>query len=163
MIQGRQHNKGLSGPSPFCEHIFTFLPYIFIIHQDKSCSNRIYSSFYKNPAAFPAIGGSKKENSVYIYTCMYKTLLSLKAVFILALIWLGYGASAQKPNAYEVISTAQGLSQGMVFDILQDKEGFIWVATKNGLNRYDGYSFKVFANDPYNATFAQQQHHCKTF
>jgi len=34
---------------------------------------------------------------------------------------------------------------------LQDKEGFIWVATKNGLNRYDGYSFKVFSNDPYNS------------
>ncbi|MBA2761148.1 MAG: response regulator [Segetibacter sp.] len=38
----------------------------------------------------------------------------------------------------------------MVFDLLQDQEGFIWAATKNGLNRYDGYSFKVFSNDPYN-------------
>ena len=38
----------------------------------------------------------------------------------------------------------------MVFATIQDKEGFIWVATKNGLNRYDGYSFKVFTNDPYN-------------
>lgn len=52
---------------------------------------------------------------------------------------------------YESISIAQGLSQGMVFATLQDKEGFIWVATKNGLNRYDGYSFKVFTNDPYNS------------
>ncbi len=60
-------------------------------------------------------------------------------------------AQVQNPTAYETITTAQGLSQGMVFDILQDKEGFIWVATKNGLNRYDGYSFKVFTNDPYNA------------
>ncbi|MEO8771032.1 MAG: ATP-binding protein [Ferruginibacter sp.] len=51
---------------------------------------------------------------------------------------------------YESISIAQGLSQGMVFDILQDRDGFIWVATKNGLNRYDGYDFKVFNNDPYN-------------
>lgn len=39
----------------------------------------------------------------------------------------------------------------MVFDILQDQEGFIWVATKNGLNRYDGYEFRVFTNDPYNS------------
>ncbi|RYZ30647.1 MAG: response regulator, partial [Chitinophagaceae bacterium] len=51
---------------------------------------------------------------------------------------------------YQTISTAEGLSQGHVFDILQDAEGFIWVATKNGLNRYDGYSFKVYVNDPYN-------------
>lgn len=57
---------------------------------------------------------------------------------------------AQTGSGYETISTAQGLSQGMIFDLLQDKEGFIWVATKNGLNRYDGYSFKVFSNDPYN-------------
>ncbi|MFT3910275.1 MAG: ATP-binding protein [Ferruginibacter sp.] len=56
---------------------------------------------------------------------------------------------AQPGSAYETISIAQGLSQGMVFDILQDKDGFIWVATKNGLNRYDGYDFKVFTNDPY--------------
>lgn len=60
--------------------------------------------------------------------------------------------SGQNPPGYEIISTAQGLSQGMVFDIIQDTEGFIWVATKNGLNRYDGYSFKVFSNDPYNSS-----------
>jgi signal transduction histidine kinase/DNA-binding response OmpR family regulator/ligand-binding sensor domain-containing protein len=58
--------------------------------------------------------------------------------------------AAQTAGTYETISIAQGLSQGMVFDILQDREGFIWVATKNGLNRYDGYDFKVFTNDPYN-------------
>ena len=51
--------------------------------------------------------------------------------------------------ACQTISTAQGLSQGMVFDLLQDQQGFIWVATKNGLNRYDGYSFKVFSTDAY--------------
>ena len=38
----------------------------------------------------------------------------------------------------------------MVNDILQDQEGFLWIATKDGLNRYDGYNFKVFTNDPYN-------------
>ncbi len=82
---------------------------------------------------------------------MHKPLIYLKAICTLAIIWLGLGAAAQNTPGYESISTAQGLSQGMVFDILQDKEGFIWVATKNGLNRYDGYGFKIFANDPYNA------------
>ena len=38
----------------------------------------------------------------------------------------------------------------MVFDLLQDAEGFIWIATKNELNRFDGYGFKVFSNDAYN-------------
>jgi len=82
---------------------------------------------------------------------MHKTANYLKVIFVLAITWWGASATAQNNTAYETISTAQGLSQGMVFDLLQDKEGFIWVATKNGLNRYDGYSFKIFANDPYNA------------
>ena len=61
-----------------------------------------------------------------------------------------YAAYAQPAAGYETVSAMQGLSQGMVYDILQDKEGFIWVGTKDGLNRYDGYNFKVFTNDPYN-------------
>ena len=39
-----------------------------------------------------------------------------------------------------------------VEDMLQDRQGFIWVATQDGLNRYDGYQFKVYRNrfdDPY--------------
>ncbi|HMR85080.1 MAG TPA: two-component regulator propeller domain-containing protein, partial [Niabella sp.] len=60
--------------------------------------------------------------------------------------------SAQPGAGYELFSTAQGLSQGMINDMLQDKEGFIWIATKGGLNRYDGYSFKVFTNDPQDTT-----------
>ncbi|MBL0358216.1 MAG: hypothetical protein IPP72_15700 [Chitinophagaceae bacterium] len=82
---------------------------------------------------------------------MLKPTKSLKAILTIFMMWLVPGATAQKTADYESVSTAQGLSQGMVFDILQDKEGFIWVATKNGLNRYDGYNFKVFTNDPYNA------------
>ena len=82
---------------------------------------------------------------------MHKTLIRIKAFLTITLVWWVFFSAAQNPPAYETISTAQGLSQGMVFDLLQDKEGFIWVATKNGLNRYDGYSFKVFTNDPYNA------------
>lgn len=64
------------------------------------------------------------------------------------LLW-GTMAFSQQGNNYKSISIAQGLSQGMVFDILQDKEGFIWVATKNGLNRYYGYGFNIYTNDPY--------------
>lgn len=58
---------------------------------------------------------------------------------------------AQNTTDYEAISAEQGLSQGMIFDMLQDNDGFLWLATKNGLNRYDGYSFKVFSNDPQNS------------
>lgn len=50
---------------------------------------------------------------------------------------------------FESISVEQGLSQGFVPSIGQDEDGFLWFATKNGLNRYDGYHFKVFRNDPF--------------
>ncbi len=42
----------------------------------------------------------------------------------------------------------QGLSQNTVHSILQDKRGFMWFATEDGLDRYDGYNFKVYKNNP---------------
>lgn len=42
----------------------------------------------------------------------------------------------------------QGLSQGTVFKMLQDKQGFIWIGTDDGLNCFDGYSFKVMGYEP---------------
>lgn len=45
-------------------------------------------------------------------------------------------------------STSDGLSNNLIYDILQDNSGFMWIATDDGLNRYDGYEFKIFRNDP---------------
>ena len=78
---------------------------------------------------------------------MRKLLTAPLTITMLAMLWLTSGTFAQKTPEYETISTAQGLSQGMVFDMLQDKEGFIWAATTNGLNRYDGYNFTIYRND----------------
>ena len=41
-----------------------------------------------------------------------------------------------------------GLSYNSVISSLQDEKGFLWFGTKNGLNRFDGYNFKIFKNDP---------------
>jgi ligand-binding sensor domain-containing protein/signal transduction histidine kinase len=46
------------------------------------------------------------------------------------------------------LSTAQGLSQTQVAEIVQDDQGFIWFGTQYGLDRYDGYEFRVFTHDP---------------
>ncbi|WP_420149514.1 hybrid sensor histidine kinase/response regulator transcription factor [Spirosoma sp.] len=53
-------------------------------------------------------------------------------------------------KGWQELTISDGLSQGMVFDLKQDRRGFLWIATKDGLNRYDGYNFKVFTHDPYN-------------
>ena len=49
------------------------------------------------------------------------------------------------------LSRSQGLSQQRVTDIVQDERGFLWFGTQYGLNRYDGYRFRVFKNDPADA------------
>lgn len=68
---------------------------------------------------------------------------------ILICCLLSYVAIGQK---MESLTVKDGLSQGMIFDIVKDKDGFMWFATKDGLNRYDGYNFKVFTNNPYDST-----------
>ncbi|MGN0188051.1 MAG: two-component regulator propeller domain-containing protein, partial [Candidatus Cryptobacteroides sp.] len=45
------------------------------------------------------------------------------------------------------LSIDDGLSQNTVFSICQDKDGYIWMATLEGLNRFDGNSFTVFMHD----------------
>jgi signal transduction histidine kinase/ligand-binding sensor domain-containing protein len=46
------------------------------------------------------------------------------------------------------LSTAQGLSQTRVSNIVEDDRGFVWFGTQYGLDRYDGYEYKVFTSDP---------------
>ncbi|HUB60545.1 MAG TPA: two-component regulator propeller domain-containing protein, partial [Puia sp.] len=48
---------------------------------------------------------------------------------------------------FEHLGTAQGLSQSNVICSLQDSRGFMWFGTREGLNKYDGYSFTVYKNE----------------
>ncbi len=48
---------------------------------------------------------------------------------------------------FEHIGLEEGLSQSVVYTILQDRQGFLWVGTQDGLNRFDGYKFKVYRPD----------------
>lgn len=52
-----------------------------------------------------------------------------------------------KEVRFDHISLEQGLSQSVILDMLQDSQGFMWFATQDGLNRYDGYEFRVFKHD----------------
>ncbi|MFQ5709340.1 MAG: two-component regulator propeller domain-containing protein [bacterium] len=52
----------------------------------------------------------------------------------------------RSPLVFKQISPERGLSQKTVYAIVQDSVGFLWFGTQDGLNRYDGYSFKIYKN-----------------
>jgi ligand-binding sensor domain-containing protein len=58
------------------------------------------------------------------------------------------GTGGRADLKFTHLTTNEGLSQGYVVDILQDRRGFMWFATRDGLNRYDGYTFVVYKHDP---------------
>lgn len=76
--------------------------------------------------------------------------------------------SAQKTNFYifRNISTAAGLASDHVTSIIQDKKGYIWISSGNGLQKFDGMAFTNYHYDPYdsqsissdNAGFLQLDH-----
>ena len=49
---------------------------------------------------------------------------------------------------FETLNTKNGLSSNEVTCIYEDKNHFIWVGTRDGLNRFDGRVFKIFRNNP---------------
>ena len=71
---------------------------------------------------------------------MKKLIPFCAAFFLLAAVGL---AQTQK-LIFEPISMAHGLSQHCVNAIIQDTTGFLWFATNDGLNKYDGHNFRVF-------------------
>ena len=64
-------------------------------------------------------------------------------LFFLALPLFSLSQSVQ----FELLSESQGLTNSKVIDFTQDNEGFLWVATLDGLNRYDGRNFILFSGD----------------
>ncbi|MDJ0838230.1 MAG: ATP-binding protein [Acidobacteriota bacterium] len=69
---------------------------------------------------------------------------------LLAVGSIGGSALAQGTFRFRHLSLEAGLSQVQVTDVLQDRKGFMWFGTKDGLNRYDGYEFTVYKHDPEN-------------
>jgi len=77
--------------------------------------------------------------------CKVRKILTLVPVlFFLILI---NETSAQEIK-FKKLTVEQGLSNSFVNCLLQDRTGFIWFGTDDGLNRFDGYKIKVYRNNP---------------
>lgn len=50
----------------------------------------------------------------------------------------------------KIFTADKELSSSMINSVYQDKEGVVWIATEDGLNRYDAAKFTVYKNDPQN-------------
>lgn len=75
-------------------------------------------------------------------------LLKKRMPYFLLLFCTVINLKGQNMLPLTEITLKDGLSQGMIFDILQTSDGFMWFATKDGLNRYDGKNFVVYRNSP---------------
>ncbi|MEP7322518.1 MAG: two-component regulator propeller domain-containing protein, partial [Saprospiraceae bacterium] len=73
-----------------------------------------------------------------IFTSLISTLL----------LWCGVSISQPLQLRFENYTKSDGLSDDHCKDIFKDSRGFIWIATRNGLNRFDGSSFQNFFSIP---------------
>jgi signal transduction histidine kinase/ligand-binding sensor domain-containing protein/CheY-like chemotaxis protein len=76
---------------------------------------------------------------------------SFKASILLLFISFNFLFAQPKVLPVENISIKEGLSQVSVSSIFRDRQGFMWFGTMDGLNKYDGYTMKVYKTDIYNA------------
>ena len=97
-----------------------------------------------------------------------KLLRQLIIVLLLTLSFC-YAKGQEEPYIFSTISIEEGLSQLSVIKIHQDFRGYLWFATRNGLNRYDGSTFKIYKKAIHNnnglannhlAALAEDKNHC---
>ena len=70
-----------------------------------------------------------------------------------------YGASAQTGKLFNADNQ---LSSNFANQVFQDRDGFIWVATRNGLNQYDGYKFRIFKKEDEESGLSSNYINCIT-
>ncbi len=87
-----------------------------------------------------------KKNFIKNINITYSLLL------IFVLICLSAIKALPQDYVIKQLRIEDGLSQSTIFASLQDSKGYMWFATRSGLNRYDGYKFNVYFNDPKDPT-----------
>ena len=70
-------------------------------------------------------------------------------LLLILFAWVSQPAFAQvNATKFYRLTSTNGLSQNHVKAVVKDHKGFMWFATEDGLNRFDGYKFTVYKNNP---------------
>lgn len=85
--------------------------------------------------------------SKFVSTSSLARGLSLVRILLFASVRV---AAQKQPVKFEHLNPEHGLSNGTVVSILQDRQGFMWFGTFDGLNKYDSYNFTIYKHDPAN-------------
>jgi ligand-binding sensor domain-containing protein len=83
---------------------------------------------------------------------LFFLIIPLIVVFMVIFPSESVKASSEDNIKFESITTDQGLSQNSVYAVMQDKYGYMWFGTKDGLNKYDGTKFIIYRYNPYDET-----------
>ena len=76
----------------------------------------------------------------------YCTFLFLVVLSVETVVYANLNVQ-KVPYRFDHLTSQEGLSMGLVTALAQDGEGFIWVGTQNGLNRFDGYSVRTYFHE----------------
>ena len=87
--------------------------------------------------AFPMTSGVQTKKYFCVNDC-------LRGILYIIMLLASFPVMAQSTR---LISTRDGLPQSFVSGLEQDDSSFIWIATRNGLSRYDGIQYKLFQHD----------------
>jgi ligand-binding sensor domain-containing protein/serine phosphatase RsbU (regulator of sigma subunit) len=98
--------------------------------------------------AVAVLGGWRRVRVWHGFVVLFVVLTILALLTLLAAPETARAQRYGVSTMFERLGRDQGLSESSVTALVQDKRGFLWVGTQNGLNRYDGYGFTVFRQDP---------------
>ncbi len=79
-------------------------------------------------------------------------MILLATILLLVNVSLASENKSTEDYQFRQFTIKEGLSQSAVLSIIQDKKGFMWFGTANGLNRFDGYNFITYVHKPGEAT-----------
>jgi len=78
----------------------------------------------------------------------FNTFSCFPKILLIIFILFDINIAGNRNIRFEHLGLNEGLSQASVLCILQDRQGFLWFGTEDGLNKYDGYKFDVYRHNP---------------